>query len=142
MEFRDPHLGKPVRNLGTKRGRKRRESIPCLLGPQFVDPNRTGLDHGRVRLNFDLFIELPEAGQCCLEPVRTNRQIRQNVRSGFVGDGVARNIRLRLRHGDFDTRQHGSTLILHRTADLGGTLCPHVCPRDHVDLAVRRSAQR
>src|SRR5262249_37669941 len=104
----------------------------------------------RIRLNFDLFVDLTdlenridhgtgihlkhnsrlrissESGQRRFEPVRTNRQVRQNVGAGFIRNRVASDTRVGLRRDYLNARQHRSALIFNSTADLSCCLCPHI----------------
>ena len=114
-----------------------------------TDGRTPRLHHGRVRLNFNLLGDLadfedhidsraavdpqhdsglyvcPESRQTRLQPIWTQRQVRENIGSGFIRYDVSSNTGLRLRYRDFDTGQHCAALVSDRAADLSHRLRPH-----------------
>ena len=63
-----------------------------------------------------------EPRQRDFQPVRTGRQIRQNVGPGVVGHGRTGETRIGLRHRDSDAGQHGAAFVAHRATELGRCL--------------------
>ena len=59
-----------------------------------------------------------ESGKSRLQPVRTNRKVRECVRAGFVCHDAALQSRLDLCRGDFHAGQYCACLIPDRAADL------------------------
>ena len=90
------------------------------------------IDHRtRIDLQHDAALYVsPESRQSRFQPIRTKDQVRQNIGSGFIRDGRSRNARFRLRHLDFDARQHRAALVSCRPADLRRRLRPHAGTRN------------
>jgi hypothetical protein len=86
-------------------------------------PHRHSDDDGRRRtdLQHDAGLRVrPEALQRGLETVRTNGEIRQQELPLRIGDCVAFEARVGLRHGDINAGQHTSASVFHGPADLSG----------------------
>ena len=114
-----------------------------------TDTHVAGFHQRRIRLYFDLLRNLADfqnridsgaavdlqydarlnerskTRQARFEAIGTKRQARQDVRSGFIRDGTSGDACFRLRHTDFDSRQHRAALILRRAADLCSCLRPN-----------------
>ena len=59
-----------------------------------------------------------EANPHHLEPVRSNRQVRQRVESCFIGHNGTDESLVGVRYGYFRARQHGAGPVPHLAADL------------------------
>ena len=66
-----------------------------------------------------------EARQRCFESIRPYRQVCKNVRSGLIAYSAALQTGVRVRQGDLDTRQNGSSLIFDGAAELRRRLRQH-----------------
>src|SRR5262249_5625980 len=60
------------------------------------------------------------------QPIRSQREVGQNVRSCFVSEGGSYDARVCLGHRYLHTRQHRSTLIRDGTIDLCCRLRPYI----------------
>ena len=108
----------------------------------------SGFDECSVCLYFNLFADLPDfqdgiddlirihlqddsdlkkcskPGQCGLEFVRANREVRQDEVACFICNDIPDDTRVGLCRGNLDAGQNRSALISNRAADLGGCLSP------------------
>ena len=97
-----------------------------LDGHRFLERAELQLDRDHriaVDLQHDAGLHVgAEAGERRFEAIRSNRQVRQRVGTGDIGDGLPAKAGVCLERGDGDARQRSAAFIDDGSVDLCGGL--------------------